>query len=298
MPDWVKLGEFSNTAPSAQPAALKPQPPVQQQQATPVQQPQQTVMSSLPVQLQQKPAPQIQQPYSSVSPQPGTYYPGLQTIQAVKKVFRSPVSLSSLKGLFYTWLVSMVIYTFTTLALSLGHFNSLEVSSLAVGLSCAQSVFVLLESVLMFILIYHFWKAIQDGYARTSAGKAVGFLFIPVFFYYWIFVVFYGLSQDLNAFIKRHFSAPTDEDIHRSSQILAFIFSFSVLANLIVSIITISQTASNMMAPYTGAAISDNSLFVTLFTLAYNVLTIVTFIDFYETESSILTGLADRRRPG
>ena len=48
------------------------------------------------------------------------------------------------------------------------------------------------------------WDSIQDGYARTSPGKAVGFLFIPLFNLYWIFLAIWGFSQDFNRYIKRH----------------------------------------------------------------------------------------------
>ena len=60
------------------------------------------------------------------------------------------------------------------------------------------------STVIMCILVYKMWKAIQDGHARTSPGKAIGFLFIPFFNLYWIFQAFWGFSVDYNAFIERH----------------------------------------------------------------------------------------------
>lgn len=53
------------------------------------------------------------------------------------------------------------------------------------------------------ILLYRMWDLIQDGHARTTPGKAVGFLFIPLFNFYWVFVSIYGLSCDLNAHAAR-----------------------------------------------------------------------------------------------
>ena len=52
--------------------------------------------------------------------------------------------------------------------------------------------------------IYRIWDAIQDGYARTTPGKAVGFSFIPFFNCYWIFQVYWGFARDYNAFVDRH----------------------------------------------------------------------------------------------
>jgi hypothetical protein len=320
MPDWVKLSEFSTPAQPSQPGASdqphpekkpqQPQPLQQQPQDPPhpvesLQQPQalqplQQDRQSQPTQpaAQQQAYQPLQQPNTLPTRQAVGYQSFQPTNQFARNIYRSPVRLASLKSLYFTWLVFIILNTFVTLGLSLSASNFAGVTNAAIGLTCAQAILGLVESILMFILVYHFWKTIQDGYARTSPGKAVGFLFIPVFFYYWIFVAFFGLSQDLNAFIKRHFPEPADEDIRRSSPILLFIFSFMVLANLMVTIITISTTVTNMMAVYTGAATIDNSLFVTLFALVYNVITIIAFTDLYETESSILIGLTETRRAG
>jgi hypothetical protein len=53
------------------------------------------------------------------------------------------------------------------------------------------------------MLLHGLWKTVQDGHARTTPGKAVGFLFIPLFNLYWIFVAFYGLAQELNRVIAQ-----------------------------------------------------------------------------------------------
>ncbi len=53
-------------------------------------------------------------------------------------------------------------------------------------------------------LYYKAWGAIQDGYARTTPGKVLGFSFIPVFNIYWVFVVMAGFASDYNAYLERH----------------------------------------------------------------------------------------------
>lgn len=61
----------------------------------------------------------------------------------------------------------------------------------------------LFGTVLWFILIYKMWAAIQDGgFARTTPGKAIGFMFIPFFNLYWIFQAIWGFSKDYNAKIE------------------------------------------------------------------------------------------------
>ena len=70
--------------------------------------------------------------------------------------------------------------------------------------------------VLFAILIYKMWKAIPQTVARTTAGKAVGFLFIPVFNLYWWFQAVWGWSQDWNSY-----AAESEGKVPRMSEGLA-----------------------------------------------------------------------------
>lgn len=54
-----------------------------------------------------------------------------------------------------------------------------------------------------YILLYRFWMLLQDGPARTTPGQAVGFLFIPFFNLYWMFVAFYGLAEDMVSYCRQ-----------------------------------------------------------------------------------------------
>ena len=49
-----------------------------------------------------------------------------------------------------------------------------------------------------FVFIYYFWKSIPKRFARTTPGKAMGFLFIPFFNLYWYFVAFLCGSEDID----------------------------------------------------------------------------------------------------
>jgi len=79
--------------------------------------------------------------------------------------------------------------------------TNLAILSLA-GLAVA--VFLITQFVLTLILLYKMWSAIQDGNARTTPGKAIGFLFIPGFSLYWIFQVWGGFPTDYNGYLERH----------------------------------------------------------------------------------------------
>ena len=58
--------------------------------------------------------------------------------------------------------------------------------------------------VVLMVLFYKMWAAIQDAYVRTSPGKAVGFLLIPFFNVYWAFQAIWGFAKDYNRFVARH----------------------------------------------------------------------------------------------
>ena len=86
------------------------------------------------------------------------------------------------------------------------------------------------------ILLYRYWRVIQDGKARTSPGKAVGFCFIPLFNLYWIFVALVGLAKDMNAYCDERGIAGS-----RASENLALLACALPLAGIIpyVGIVTL-----------------------------------------------------------
>jgi hypothetical protein len=67
------------------------------------------------------------------------------------------------------------------------------------------------------VLLYRAWAVIQDGRAATTPGRAVGFLFIPFFNVYYIFVAVWGLARGLNRFVRRY-----DLDAPDASEPLGF----------------------------------------------------------------------------
>jgi hypothetical protein len=59
-------------------------------------------------------------------------------------------------------------------------------------------------SVVSLIFWYKAWASIQDGHARMTPGKAIGFMFIPFFNIYWFFQVYFGFRTDFSAYIDRY----------------------------------------------------------------------------------------------
>jgi len=95
------------------------------------------------------------------------------------------------------------------------------------------------------VLMYKIWKAIQGPTARTTPGKAVGFLFIPFYNFYWQFMAFWGWTKDYNALIQqRGLSAPRAPEglalaicILNLVGIIPFIGYLSGLINLVLMIV-------------------------------------------------------------
>lgn len=63
--------------------------------------------------------------------------------------------------------------------------------------------FLLVQMIYTFVILWKMWSSIQDGQARTTPGKAIGFLFIPFFNVYWIFQVWGGFPRDYNNYVDR-----------------------------------------------------------------------------------------------
>jgi hypothetical protein len=93
-------------------------------------------------------------------------------------------------------------------------------------------------AVVMLVLFYKMWAAIQDGHARATPGKAIGFLFIPVLNIYWAFQLVWGWAKDYNRLVERHgLNAPrVPEGLFLAYVILAFASCIPVLGLVLVSV--------------------------------------------------------------
>lgn len=84
--------------------------------------------------------------------------------------------------------------------------NGSEVSNADVGkmgmaglILFAGALMNVLSAIPMYIYLYRAWSCLKPGgFARTTPGAAIGFLFIPFFNMYWIFQAFLGLAKDWN----------------------------------------------------------------------------------------------------
>jgi hypothetical protein len=99
------------------------------------------------------------------------------------------------------------------------------------------------------VLLFQMWKILQDGKVRTTPEKAIGFLFIPFFNFYWIFVVYYGLAIDFNRYVAerklniRFLSIPLflATSILPIVSLIPYVMYVSFPVNVVVDIIVLYQ---------------------------------------------------------
>lgn len=117
---------------------------------------------------------------------------GGNTMHKVKKGFYVGAFLAGSLGHWIIWAI--------TTALSIAYPDKRPILQM---LMMPASWLTILSAVVAFILIYKMWAAIQGMGARTSAGKALGFMFIPFFNLYWAFEVYWGWTKDYNRLPER-----------------------------------------------------------------------------------------------
>jgi hypothetical protein len=81
-------------------------------------------------------------------------------------------------------------------------FTVLALDPKTTEMAAAAPIPILIAMIVHLVFIYKFWKSIQDGPARMTPGKAIGFLFIPFFNIYWLFQVYPGFATDYNRYIQ------------------------------------------------------------------------------------------------
>lgn len=81
-------------------------------------------------------------------------------------------------------------------------FTILALDPKTTEMAVAVPVPIAVAMIFHLVFVYKFWKSIQDGQARMTPGKAVGFLFIPFFNIYWLFQVYPGFATDYNRYIR------------------------------------------------------------------------------------------------
>ena len=181
---------------------------------------------------------------------------------------------------FITSIAYLVLYPVFTLLVPKSTFSNFS--------ACIYAPVSIAASVLEYILLYKFWKIIQDGFAKTSPGKAVGYFFIPLFNLYWIFIAIGSLAGELNHYILRQFKNDPG-GLRRAHPAFAWIFLLFSFGSTCVSLFSFGQIFSTALSQTNYPSISQEFmvrfLIIILVTLT---LSLITFYDFYLTSKSIV----------
>jgi uncharacterized membrane protein len=147
-------------------------------------------------------------------------------------------------------------------AVSNGDMNSLDWGLLGTGIFffVLAMIFGFIAAIFGYVLLYKAWQAIQDGQPQTTPGKAVGFLFIPFFNLYWIFVAYWGWAKDYNKYaVERGYQLPVVPEglflaypIVTLCSALPYVGSLAGLALVVIFIIICIQMIDAVNALYTA----------------------------------------------
>ncbi len=105
------------------------------------------------------------------------------------------------KGLYSGLYLAIVAMLALATIILFTHRRSEEAAFIAFAVAI---LLIVILTIVVLVYIYRIWFLLQDGQARTTPGKAVGFLFIPLFNLYWAFEAIAGLAQDYNKYSIRH----------------------------------------------------------------------------------------------
>jgi predicted Zn finger-like uncharacterized protein len=119
----------------------------------------------------------------------------------------------------------------------------------------ASDVFLVCSVAIELTLFYKMWTAIKGSQPSVSPGRAVGFLFIPVFNIYWALLMVTGFAEDYNSFILRR--AIRAKDLSLSLFMIyafAFILSATFLTTPMICIFAFLGLISRAFIGYPAAA--------------------------------------------
>ena len=223
---------------------------------------------------------------------------GIPKIRDYNKINGPSIKPRMLKNLFFVWIMFSalnLIYKFFTVFVpnntSLIVFNYIG------------SVISLSAVIMSYILLYCFWQIIQDGHARITPGRAIGFLFIPIFNIYWFFRIFLVLSLDQNRYITEQYIDKPDVTVHKANPIIArAYFIFTILGCIVLSIIPVRKTdgmiSTNKVALILTPSMSHVTTPWVIFSFVVLLLNLWMFFDFYKTAISICEAEEKTPKPG
>jgi predicted Zn finger-like uncharacterized protein len=153
--------------------------------------------------------------------------PGGLPVSAVESIPK-PKSKASSKLLFvYCWMIVRIIAGVLG-AMGLMMAIKKGAHSTLIATFAAADVFLVCSVLIELLLFYKMWDAIRDRQTSITPGKAVGFLFIPVFNLYWALCMVIGFAEDYNSYILRRSIKVKDLPLTPF-----FIYAFMLMLNIL-----------------------------------------------------------------
>lgn len=130
------------------------------------------------------------------------------------------------------WIPALVLYCVVSAASILISLVGLEDEEAAGGLALLALPLIILGVVFISILHYQCWKALPERFRATTPGKAVGYLFIPFYNFYWAFISWPKLAEGLVEW-QKSVGKPAVTDARSLAMTYAIIFVCSMTVGLI-----------------------------------------------------------------
>lgn len=210
---------------------------------------------------------------------------------AVQK--KSKIDSSSLTSLFWWWF-GLNLFCLPFYALILFAYKDFPTPNVPImGVMVLSWVPLVAGAVLQYILVYKLWQVVQDGFARTSPGQAVGFMFIPYFNYYWFLPAYHGLAKDLNAYIDRHFSNLPAGQLRKTHPKLVLSYVISLWASVVISMglgmfMYFKMVISVMNGGFAGTSFIAYMIPAMVISTLLSIFEIVVYLDVFQSAKSIL----------
>ncbi len=88
---------------------------------------------------------------------------------------------------------------------------------------------VIFAGIYAYVILFRAWYCLQPGGARTTPGAAVGFLFVPIYSLYWVFVAYGGWAKDWNRIRASYQNLRTTPIVSENLFLIGFISMVTVI---------------------------------------------------------------------
>ncbi len=125
------------------------------------------------------------------------------------------------------------------------------------------------------LFVYRHWLLLQGYGARVTPGKAVFFLFVPIFNLYWFFVAFVGLAEDNNIYmsefmIRKHRMSYNLALSYYVAAVMSFFLTtyvFIAYSDIVSDTMYLANTRNNMI--YNLSKLIDFAIMILGYFFAY-----------------------------